>query len=643
MVSHNQVNRRVSGLLSRRLRTSVVLFALVILSAVTARLVGNTQLAQLFALKITDLHFLLRPGRTDSRIMLITVDEKALGAWREPIAFWHPYYAKAIKAAASAGAKVLALDVVFTVPLEEYQDFRQHDRLLGAAALDAHPKMPVVCAIIPQMMKREDFSRIDINAFATQNGVAAFSNLTVDGDDFVRRQHLLESSDPDSIRSLAARAVEIYLGHEIRSEDNKLHLAGRQVHTVADREILINYAGPANHFDRVSLKTFVDAWDKGDRASLERWVKGKLVLLGHDTEYDRHATPYYTALAPPGDDMAGDEKATVTGRIANRSLWNTAGVEVHANAAHTLLSSSYLRYTPEWLALIGLLLSAAVTVISASFLRPAASSGAFLACVCLLSGISFAAFVNGTVLPTFQMVLASAFGLVAAQAHRAFRAERRGTFLHTAIEKYVGREAARSLSESEQISLRGSSQELTILFSDIRGFTAFCESREPEQIVECLNQYLSQMVDIILSCNGSVNKFIGDGILVIFSDHDGTEAGDHAQRAFDCGVKMIKAPSRFRTGVGIHTGTAVIGNIGSADKLEYTVLGETVNIASRLEGLNKVLQSSLLMSDETRRRLRADAQVVGLGAVPVRGLSIAMNLFTAEAVFDKTQVVESAD
>ena len=637
------MQRYFSGLMSRKLRRNLILVAVTILSALTARMIGDTQLAQLIALKITDLHFLLRPVKTDDRIVLITIDDKALGAWEEPMAFWHPYYAKAIQAAATAGAKVLALDVTFVVPVGQYQEFRNHDRLLGAAAFEAFPTMPVVCAVVPDMMKRDDFFRININAYAAYNRMLGFANLTVDGDDFVRRQHLLDKPGPDGVRSLASRAVEVYLGHELRSEEDRLHLGGNPVHTVADREILINYAGPANHFERVSLKTFLDAWDKGDRATLEKWVKGKLVLLGPDTEFDRHATPYYTALAPSGDDLAADEKAEGSARPSNRTRWNTAGVEIHANAAHTLLSGNYLRYAPEWLALAGLLLSAAVTVVVSSFLRPAASSLAFLGWLGVLFGISYAVFVNGTVLRTLELGLASAIGLVAAQTHRAFRAERRGSFLHTAIEKYVGREAARSLSENEEISLRGSSQVMTILFSDIRGFTAFCESRQPEEIVECLNQYLSQMVGIILGYNGSVNKFIGDGILVIFSDHDGTQPGDHAQRAFDCGVRMVQAPGQFRTGIGIHTGTVVIGNIGSADKLEYTVLGETVNIASRLEGLNKIMKTSLLLSEETQRRMSPESRVVSLGPVPVRGISVAMNLYTAEAVYDTAQVVESVE
>src|SRR5512134_2662736 len=120
--------------------------------------------------------------------------------------------------------------------------------------------------------------------------------------------------------------------------------------------------------------------------------------------------------------------------------------------------------------------------------------------------------------------------------------------------------------------MTGSRQFVSILFSDIRGFTAFCEAKDPVVVVELLNQYFARMVSIIMEHHGHVNKFIGDGILAVFSDLDGTQPGDHVVRAVRCGMAMATAPSDFKTGVGIHSGPVVIGNIGSTQKLEYTVL-----------------------------------------------------------------------
>src|SRR5580704_17511848 len=132
------------------------------------------------------------------------------------------------------------------------------------------------------------------------------------------------------------------------------------------------------------------------------------------------------------------------------------------------------------------------------------------------------------------------------------------------------------------------------------------------------------MVAIIVKHHGQVNKFIGDGILGIFSDEDETVVpGDHPLRAVRCAVEIVTAPSRFETGTGLHTGLAVVGNVGSADKMEYTVLGDTVNLASRLESLNKEHHTRLLMSEATHSGLGSAIETTYLAAAPVRGKAAA--------------------
>src|SRR5688572_21638882 len=116
------------------------------------------------------------------------------------------------------------------------------------------------------------------------------------------------------------------------------------------------------------------------------------------------------------------------------------------------------------------------------------------------------------------------------------------------------------------------------------------------------------MVEIIVRHGGEVNKFIGDGILAVFSQHP-----DHAARAVRCGIEMVQTPTQLQTGVGIHTGEVVAGNVRSFDKLENTVLGATVNVAARLEGLNKELGTQLLLSEETHRRLDGAVPLIDLG------------------------------
>jgi adenylate cyclase len=213
-------------------------------------------------------------------------------------------------------------------------------------------------------------------------------------------------------------------------------------------------------------------------------------------------------------------------------------------------------------------------------------------------------------------------------AYRFLTADKMQTLFHNAVAVFVGKRVATSLQESQTISLTGSRQFVTILFSDIRGFTAWCESKDPAQVVESLNQYLGQMVSIIVSHRGHVNKFIGDGILAVFSDLDGTTPGDHVVRALRCGTEMVTAPGPFKTGVGIHSGPVVIGNVGSEDKMEYTVLGDTVNVASRLESLNKEQKTKLLISEATHALVNGQVETAHLASVMIRGQTKPMNLYT---------------
>ncbi len=143
------------------------------------------------------------------------------------------------------------------------------------------------------------------------------------------------------------------------------------------------------------------------------------------------------------------------------------------------------------------------------------------------------------------------------------------------------------------------------------------------------------MVSIIVKHAGYVNKFIGDGILAVFSDDDErARAGDHAGRAVACAAEMVQTPAGdFKTGAGIHSGEVVIGNVGSSDKMEFTVLGDTVNLASRLESLNKELKKqSYFLVRETREMSGGLIDTIYIGEVPVRGKTEPMKLYTVKSL-----------
>jgi CHASE2 domain-containing sensor protein len=235
----------------RKSRRIAICAGLAVASAVSAGFLSNVHFFQLVNLKAQDTHFLLRNWISPhavpiSNIILLTIDQESLDTFPEVQLFWHPYYAEAIKAAASAGAKVLALDVAFGVPVDKWEP--NHDGLLVEAVSSAVPVMPTICGFVDGTTAWT----VPINMLAPALGLNAFVNLTDDPDDFIRQQELIEEPDAKSppgtplTRGMALRTVEKYLGEDAQLRDGHLFLKGREIPITADRRITINYAGRAH-------------------------------------------------------------------------------------------------------------------------------------------------------------------------------------------------------------------------------------------------------------------------------------------------------------------------------------------------------------------------------------------------------------
>jgi adenylate cyclase len=615
--------------MSKRWQRWAICASIAVGSAVGVRLLSNLRFFELLNLKALDAHFILRgtlrpETPPESKITLILADQKTLDTFPELRLFWHPYYAAAIRAAGEGGAKVIGLDVVFGVPVERWE--QGLDGLI-AEAVTTSP-VPVVSGNVVDLNGNPKAQNVPVNMLSAALGLWGFSNLTADPDDFVRRQELIEAEPPNSsdappARSFALRVVEKYLGTDAGFHNGELTLDGNRIPieppgTANPRSILIRDANPPGSVEAVSLADVFAAEQKGDKQILKGWFSGKIVLIGSDTVDDRYATPFYTLLAGP--------------------RWRTtAGVEIHADTIRTLLGRKYLLDVPGWIREAALLTAAGVAsgIVTGLAAGPAA---AWIGAEILgILAITHLLFLGGLVLSTSETAVAALASAVLTMVYRVLTAERRGNLFHRAFSLFVGKGVAQSLEESAAIQLSARRLNVTIMFTDIRGFTAFtekmCEEQGPEVVVELLNQYLAQMVAIMVKHHGQVNKFIGDGILGIFSDEDeGAAPGDHPLRAVQCAIEIVTAPSQFETGTGLHTGLAVVGNVGSADKMEYTVLGDTVNLASRLESLNKENHTRLLMSEATQRALGNAIETRFLGAEPVRGKAVPINLYTVASV-----------
>jgi adenylate cyclase len=204
--------------------------------------------------------------------------------------------------------------------------------------------------------------------------------------------------------------------------------------------------------------------------------------------------------------------------------------------------------------------------------------------------------------------------------------------------RFVSRDVYDQLmADPSRASLGGARRDMTVLFSDIRGFTTFTELGRAEAVVAQLNEYFSTMVPVVLAHRGTVDKFVGDMIMALFGAP--LEDPDHADHAVRTALAMIEALEGLNArwaaaglpvldiGVGVNTGDMVAGNIGSESIMSYTVIGDAVNLASRLESLNKQYGTRIIISRATRDRLKRRYDMKPLGAVTVKGKSEAVEIF----------------
>ena len=206
--------------------------------------------------------------------------------------------------------------------------------------------------------------------------------------------------------------------------------------------------------------------------------------------------------------------------------------------------------------------------------------------------------------------------------------------IQKAIKKYLPYNVVENI---DNVSLGGKRKDITVLFADIRNFTTITEEMDASSTMSILNEYFGALVPIIEENKGILNKFVGDAVLAIFGDPNETE--NHALDAVRCADKMLKkvkllqekwldeGKPKIETGIGIATGETFIGNIGSQNRLEYTVIGDTVNTANRIESYNKVYKTQFLISSYTYQYVRGIADVIKISEVKIRGKAKKLNIY----------------
>ncbi len=250
-------------------------------------------------------------------------------------------------------------------------------------------------------------------------------------------------------------------------------------------------------------------------------------------------------------------------------------------------------------------------------------------------------FAIGLIMPEIFMVFAIGCGY----SYKYLIEGRKKEKIQTAMSKYISKDVMQNVVQNiDSIKLGGKRAEVTVLFADIRGFTSISEQLSPVEVTKILNEYFSELVPIIEQHKGILNKFMGDAILAIFGEPIKNE--NHPIDAVKCANTMLKkvkllqekwlneGKPKIEIGIGIATGEAFVGNIGSEERLEYTVIGDTVNTASRIENYNKVYRTNFLISEETYLKVQKYVDVIKIREVSIRGKAKKINIYEVLRILD---------
>ncbi|MEX2272102.1 MAG: adenylate/guanylate cyclase domain-containing protein [Vicinamibacterales bacterium] len=314
------------------------------------------------------------------------------------------------------------------------------------------------------------------------------------------------------------------------------------------------------------------------------------------------------------------------------------GIQLHASMADGILSDRFIRPAPDAARIAGTLAAGLVVALMATTLPYAAAAAGAVVVTGGWLWLCFLVFRDGIWLNMSQPIIAGAVALFAGTAYQYFveGAEKR------AVKKLFGRYVSKDVYEQlvanpELAQLGGKRREMSVLFSDIRGFTTVTEQGDPEELVLMLNEYFSRMVAIVFRQQGTVDKFVGDMVMALF----GAPLDDpaHAEHAVATAVDMVRelgelnrkwaaeGRTQLDIGIGVNSGGMIAGNIGSSSIMSYTVIGDNVNLGARLESLNKDYRTRIIISDATRSLLQGQYEIRPLGDVVVKGKTRPVAIF----------------
>jgi adenylate cyclase len=559
------------------------------------------------------------PAAND-QVLIVAIDDQSMDRLKVRWPWPRTMYAKAIDRLSQAGAKVVAFDLVFSEPSQK--ELTVQDRILGDAILRS--KSWIVLAskfFVKDMQVGQQIGYIspipNIDPNKTHVG---YVNLWHDKDGIIRHAALIQKHLNKPYQSFALKILARYYNLDfplVTVGGNWVHFGSIPIPVDGNANLLINFRGGPGSFKVISFENLLD--DEVFQGMQAAGIfKDKIILIGPTfTEaQDNHPTPYFMDYGV------------------------TPGVEIHANVLDTVINQKYFHRLPGLMLYGLLLLLPLVTALISIHLKPLHGLAFFILFALLYVGAGFGVFLHGRlILPLANPVIALLATYLIVLMYRVLSEERRSRQIKGMFSRYVSPKVVEELikNPSAAMKLGGNKQEVTILFSDIRGFTSLSEQLAPEEVVELLNEYFQAMTDVIFKHDGTVDKFIGDAIMAIFGAP--VAHGDDPMRAVRTAVAMLeelkllrakweaRGRRTFEIGVGINTGEAIVGNMGSIQAMGYTVIGDAVNLASRLESANKELGTHILISESTYRQVAAQVEAREIPGIKVKGKANAFSVY----------------
>ncbi len=595
----------------------------------------------LFDYKVYDLFFVLRGEKpASSEIVILAIDDRCL----EKLGRWpweRKLLARLINKVSSLNPAVIGIDIVFSEPEKSDPFFAESISQAGNVILPVvmvydkeDPEADKILIESALFIAEEDpsYSFLEVPSFkgalfpvlSLKEASAGLAHLNIfpDPDGVVRKEYLYLNYHGYLIPSFSLKIVSYYLGiprqNLVVIPQKGILMGKRFIPTQKDGSILVHYYGSFQSFKHISVLDLLE--DNVEKSLFEN----KIVLIGATAvgTYDLKVTPLSPALP---------------------------GIEKHASVVASLIEGKNLLPVSNTYLVVSLLLTGFTSLLFAK-LRAVFSLILLVFFSFFLFSFSFILFQKGLWFsPTYSFSLSVFQFLILVSFKFAFL-EKEARFIRKVFSSYVTEKVMRELIKNpEMAKLGGERREITVLFSDIRGFTSLSEKMAPERVVEILNEYFSAITEVIFKWEGTLDKFIGDAVMAFWGAPLPQE--DHAEKAILCAIEMIKTTRKLnetwqnknwppiRIGVGINSGEALVGNIGAeGKKKEYTVIGDTVNLASRLEGLNKQYNSEIIFSEYTLKKLKKDflknlkekAKLLYLDEVKVKGKEVPVKIYKLE-------------